>query len=180
MLLTHQRPNWVLMNAQDFMRGKHLGTSVTSTGALVLSPMVRTVYQTSEMVPWRMVSTPTATFVAGWKSNQIVRIAADGASEVIFPKQAMPAIKAITALTTDGDGNILAASWPDAHVRLLKPDGTLLREWTLPTAIIWDLAVTGDGRRFAGCDAGMLYVLRDDADVPLQVGCQAPDKTSTP
>jgi len=170
------RPSWGLTTRQDFLRGKHLGTSVTSRGRLVLAPTVRTVYQTTDMTPWKIVTTLLGTYVAGWGSQEVVHLTADGKGEAIFPKDPLPAVSAVTGLTGDDAGNLLVATWPDQHVRLIKPDGSLIRDWQLPGAAIWDLAIATDGKRYAACDQGTVYLLRDDADVPLQVACYVPDK----
>ncbi|HEY3418136.1 MAG TPA: hypothetical protein VGM23_14760, partial [Armatimonadota bacterium] len=177
-LLSHKQYSWGLTGRKDFLRGKHIGTGVTSKGRLVLVPAVRTVFQSNDLVPWRMVSTAAGTYVAGWDSTSIMRLTDDGKGEVVFPKQAedAPNAIAISALAADGNGNLLVATWPDQKVRLVGADGAIKREWMLPGEMIWDLAVTTDGRRYAACDQGTLYLLRDDNDAPLQVACNVPDK----
>ncbi len=173
---TAARPSWGLTNRADFLRGKHLGTTVTSLGRLVLAPKVQAIYTTNETIPWKMVTTPIGTYMAGWGSATVTHLTADGKGEAIFPKDPLPNVSAVTGLAGDDVGNLLIATWPDQHVRLVKSDGTVLKDWLLPGTAIWDLAITSDGKRYAACDQGSLYILRDDTDVPLQVGCNVPDK----
>lgn len=175
-LLSKKVYSWGLVDGKDFMRGKHLGTSVTSKGALVLTPKVSTFFQATEMVPTKMAVTPSGTYLAGWDSKQVLRLDAAGKSEVIFPKAAMPGVEAVTALAADAAGNILIGTWPDQRLRLLKPDGSVIREWYVPGANIWDVAIATDGKRYAACDEGAVYLLKDDANVPVQVACTVPDK----
>jgi hypothetical protein len=174
-LLSRKRYSWGLATQKDFLRGKHLGTGVTSSGTLVLVPAVRMLWQTTEMVPWKLCSFGADIFVAGWQSSLLYRLTPGGRSEEVrLPRGAAP-IEAITALAADANG-LLVGTWPDQRVRLIKGDGTLVREWQLPGANIWDLKVAADGRRFAACDQGAVYILRDDTAVPLQVACIVPDK----
>lgn len=175
-LLTKKQPSWGLTGRKDFVRGKHLGTNVTSIGNLVIVPSVHTIYQTPDMLPWKIVSSGNFTYVVGWSSNKIIRLDADDKSETFFPKGELTTVKAITALAADADGSVLVGSWPDQHVRLITPDGAVKREWVLPNKQIWDLAITSDGKRYAACDQGMVYLLHDDEKSPLQVACTLPDK----
>jgi sugar lactone lactonase YvrE len=170
------RPSWGLTNRNDFLRGKHLGTSVTSRGRLVLAPKVQAIYTTTDVIPWKMVTTPVGTYVAGWGSALVTRLTGDGTGETVFPKATLPNVTAVTGLAGDTAGNLLVATWPDQHVRLVKSDGTVLKDWQLPGTAIWDLAIASDGKRYAACDGGALYILRDDDAIPLQVGCNVPDK----
>ncbi|MHB9130676.1 MAG: SpoIVB peptidase S55 domain-containing protein [Armatimonadota bacterium] len=177
-LLTHKQYSWGLTSRKDFLRGKHLGTGVTSKGRLVLVPSVKSVYQSTEIVPWKMVSTAAGTYVAGWNSPKVARLTGDGKSETVYPQQAADAagVVAVSALAADANGNLLVATWPDQKVRLVKPDGSVTKTWTLPGSSIWDLAVATDGKRYAACDQGTLLILRDDEQAPLQAGCIVPDK----
>jgi len=175
-LLTKKQPSWGLTGRRDFVRGKHLGTSVTSKGNLVIAPAVRSIYQTKDMLPWKIATAGNNTYLAGWNSNQVIRLDANNKSEVFFPKQDLSSVQTVTALATDAAGNVLIATWPDAHVRLLAPNGNTTREWTLPTEAVWDLAVASDGKRYAACDRGYLYLLNDDANAPVQIACSVPDK----
>lgn len=178
-LLSHRRFSWGLTGRNDFLRGKHLGTSVTSKGTLVLVPSARAIFKSAEMLPWKMVSTANGTYVAGWNSATVVRLTTGGSTEPFFPKagDSFPNVESVTALATDAQGNLLVGTWPDQHVRLLAAaDGTVLKDWHLPGASVWDVAVASNGVRYAACDQGALYILRDNADVPLQVGCTVPDK----
>ncbi|MHB9025161.1 MAG: SMP-30/gluconolactonase/LRE family protein [Armatimonadota bacterium] len=177
-LLSSKQYSWGLTGRKDFLRGKHIGTGVTSKGRLVLVPTVRTIFQSNELVPWRMVSTANGTYVAGWDSPSVMRLTDDGKGELVFPKQVenAPNAIAVIGLAADGNGNLLVGTWPDQRVRLVSPDGAVTREWMLPGEMIWDLAVTSDGRRYAAGDQGTLYLLRDDEESPLQIGCNVPDK----
>jgi len=174
-LLTKKESSWGLTGRDDFLHGKHLGTGVTSQGKLVLVPAVRTIYQTTDMVPSRMVTVGDSTFMAGWGSPQIIRIGLDGKSDVFFTRDGA-VVEAITALAADAGGNLLFSTWPEQHVVQISPAGKVLNDWQLPGNEIWDLTVTADGKRYAATDGGMVYLLRDDKQAPLQVACSVPDK----
>jgi len=174
-LLTKKQSSWGLVGRDDFLRGKHLGTGVTSKGNLVLVPSVRSLYQTTDMVPWKMVTVGDSTFVTGWNSRQIIRIGLDGKNDVFFTREGGQ-VEAITALAADGNGNLLIGTWPEQHVVMVSPAGKVLNDWQLPGNEIWDLVVTADGRRYAATDGGMVYQIRDDKQVPLAVACSVPDK----
>jgi len=174
-LLTKKQSSWGLTTREDFLHGKHLGTGVTSKGSLVLVPAVNSIYQTTEMVPWRMVTVGDNTYLAGWNSRQIIRIGLDGTNDVFFTHDGA-GTEAITALTADAAGNLLFSTWPEQHAVLISPAGKVLNDWQLPGNTIWDLAVTTDGRRYAATDGGMVYLLQDDKQVPLQAACSVPDK----
>jgi hypothetical protein len=174
-LLTKKQPSWGLTSRDDFLRGKHLGTGVTSKGNLVLVPSVRSVYQTTDMVPWRMVTVGDNTYVAGWKSKQIIRLDLEGNSDVFFTRDGAE-VEAITALAADAAGNLLFSTWPEQHVVMISPAGKVLNDWQLPGSEVWDLAVTAEGKRYAATGGGMVYLLRDDKQAPLQVACSVPDK----
>lgn len=178
-LLTRTRPVWGISGRKDFLRGTHLGTTVTSEGSLVLMPGVQTVFETTDFLPSKLVATKQGAYVGGWKSNEVIRLADDGKSETVFPKKDDDAADAecVTGLAADADGNLLVATWPDQHVRLVSPDGAVRRTWTIPGTVIWDLAVTSSGKRYAAADQGALYVLKDDQQTPLQVACNVPDKS---
>ncbi|MHB0937487.1 MAG: SpoIVB peptidase S55 domain-containing protein [Armatimonadota bacterium] len=174
-LLTKRQTSWGLIGRDDFLRGKHLGTGVTSKGNLVLVPSVRSLYHTTDMVPWKMVTVGDNTYVAGWNSKQIIRIGLDGKSDVFFTREGGK-VEAITSLAADANGNLLIGTWPDQHVVLISPAGKVINDWQLPGNTIWDLAVTADGRRYAATDGGTVYLIRDDKQVPLAVACSVPDK----
>ena len=179
-LLTKKQASWVLSGQKDFMRGKHLGTDVTSKGNLVLAPKVRALYRSTEMVPAKLATAGDNIYLAGWKSDQVIRIDAQEHSDVFFPKQGIPGVKTVTALATDADGNVLVGSWPDQRVRQFTPEGTLTHEWSLPGTKIWDIVVASDGKRYAACDQGTLYLLHDDAQSSVQVACSSRIRTSLP
>ena len=174
-LLTKKQSSWGLTGRNDFLRGKHVGTGVTSKGKLVLVPSVRSIYQTSDMVPWRIVTVGDNTYVAGWGSNKIVRISLDGKSQVFFTREGGK-VEAITALAADANGNLLIGTWPEQHVVMISPAGAVLNDWQLPGNEIWELTVANDGKRYAATDGGMVYLIRDDTQAPLQVACGVPDK----
>ena len=177
-LLTPKQATWGLTGCKDFIRGKHYGTDVTSKGNLVIAPAVRSIYQTTEMLPWKIASAGKNIYLCGWNSNQVIHLDADNTSDVFSPKQEIKDVKTVTALTTDAAGNVLIATWPDQHVRLLSPDGAILHDWVLPgSSMIWDLAVASDGQRYAAGDGGMLYVLRDNEKPPVDSRASpVPDK----
>jgi len=174
-LLTKKQSSWGLTTRDDFIQGKHLGTGVTSKGSLVLVPAVSSIYQTTEMVPWRMVTVGDNTYVAGWNSRQIIRIGLDGNSGFFFTRDG-EGTEAITALAADTAGNLLISTWPEQHAVLISPAGEVLNDWQLPGSVVWDLAVTADGRRYVATDGGIVYLLHDDKQVPLRVACSVPDK----
>lgn len=174
-LLTKKQSSWGLVGRDDFLRGKHLGTGVTSKGNLVLVPSVRSLYQTTDMVPWKMVTVGDNTFVTGWNSKQIIRIGLDGKNDVFFTREGGQ-VEAITSLAADVNGNLLIGTWPEQHVVMISPAGKVVNDWQLPGNAIWDLAVTADGRRYVATDGGMVYLIRDDKQVPLAVACSVPDK----
>ncbi len=62
---------------KDFIRGKQLGTDVTSKGNLVIAPAVRSIYQTTEMIPWKVASAGKNIYLAGWNSDQVIHLDAD-------------------------------------------------------------------------------------------------------
>ncbi|MEI6519348.1 MAG: SpoIVB peptidase S55 domain-containing protein [bacterium] len=171
-LLTHKRPSWGLTSAADFLHGEHYGTSVTSKGALILSPGMRQLYNTGEMMPWRMAATADGIFVGGWRNNNLVKVNKEGAGETIFPKEDMPRVKAISAITSDAAGNILFSTWPDNIVRQIAADGTVKSKWEINSPI-WDIAVTAKGKIYAASNNGSIYLLENDGDIVLI--CQLPD-----
>ena len=161
-----------LAEAKDFARGEHFGTAVTAHGCLTLTPAVRCLYRQHDCLPWKVAVSGEHVYLAGWGSNHVVALH-DGKMAFL---PATAAAHSISALTVDGNGNILMATWPDQTVRLLSPDGALLAHWTLPVANIWDLAVTSSGKRYAACAGGMVYGLGDDAKTPLHLACSVPDQ----
>ena len=178
-LLTHTRPSWGLTSRGDFLRGTQIGTTVTMRGALTLMPKVESIYHTNDMAPWKIAATTNGIYFAGWGSNKIVHLTDGGKSDVFFaakPDEAGTA-QNITALVADASGDLLVSSWPDQQVRLLAPDGSLLQSWTLPGNSIWDIVIGSDGKRYAACDHGTLYLLSDDKQAPLKVACSVPDKS---
>ncbi len=98
-------------------------------------------------------------------------------SDVFFPKQEIKNVKTVTALATDADGK-----YPDRLPGRISMCACSLRtapscmNGALPGTMIWDLAVASDGQRYAACDGGMMYMLRDEDKTPLQVACSVPDK----
>jgi hypothetical protein len=171
-LLTHKRPSWGLTSAADFLRGDHFGTSVTSKGALMLSPGMRQLFNTGEMMPWRMAATADGIFVGGWRNNNLVKVNKEGAGETIFPKEDMPQVKAITAITNDAAGNIIFSTWPDNIVRQISANGTVKSKWELPSPV-WDIAITVKNKIYAASNNGSIYLLENDGDIVLI--CQLPD-----
>ncbi len=171
-LLTHKRPSWGLTSAADFLRGEHVGTSVSSKGALMLSPGMRQLYNTGEMMPWRMAATADGIFIGGWRNNNLVKVNKEGAGETIFPKEDMPQVKAITAITNDANGNIIFSTWPDNIIRQIAADGTVKLKWEL-TVPVWDIAVTTRGKIYVASNNGSIYLLENDGDIVLI--CQLPD-----
>ena len=177
-LMTKPAAGWSLAEGRDFLSGTQAGTAITSKGRLVVSPGVRALCKIGGMLPWRIAATTNGVYVIGWGSNALLRVEKDGGTTQIFPSATTPAngIDTLTALTADDRGNLLVACWPDHRVLLLSPTGKLLHEWTLPDAIVWDLLVTPNGRRFAAGN-GELYRLRDDVKTEVEVACRVADKT---
>jgi hypothetical protein len=177
-LMTAKRYHWGLTGRGDFLRGKHLGTGVTSKGTLVLVPAVRSALQTAEMIPWKMVTTAKGTYVVGWNSNKVIRLNGGDTGETIFPKTEQDArfIDAITTITAKKDGNLLIGVWPSQRVLEITPDGAIQKEWSLPGSMIWAVAETTNGVKYAGCDQGGLYILHDRVETPVQVAGTVPDK----
>ncbi|HOF86989.1 MAG TPA: SpoIVB peptidase S55 domain-containing protein [Armatimonadota bacterium] len=177
-LLTAKRHSWGLTGRADFLRGKHLGTGVTSKGTLALVPAVRSALQTTDIIPWKMVTTARGTYVVGWNSHKVLRLNGGNAAETVFPQSARDArfIDAITAVAARKDGNLLIGVWPSQRVLEITPDGAVTHEWSLPGTMIWALAETTNGVAYAGCDAGGLYILHHRAETPVQVAGTVPDK----
>jgi len=175
-LLQHKHPSWGLTGRNAFLRGRHIGTGVTSQGNLMLVPSVRSIFTTTDFIPWKLAATANGTYLAGWGSSTVMRLTDDGKSELFFPKQPIEGVEAVTALAAVPNGGILIGTWPDQHVRQLAVDGSVTHDWSLPGTAIWDLLVMKDGRRVAACDGGVVLKLCDEADVPLQTMCLVPDK----
>ena len=176
-ILSAKQPLLRLAEAKDFARGRHFGTAVTAHGRLTLAPSVQCPYRPKDFLPWKIAVGEEGVYTAGWGSNQVIALHGDNL-KVIFPRTAADGKNAhsVSALTVDGNGNVLQATWPDQTVRLLTPFGMLLERWTLPVANIWDLAVTSEGKRYAACAGGVLYSLSDDEKSPLHLACTVPDQ----
>jgi len=177
-LLTKAPQSWTLAEGRDFAKGTQIGTTVSSHGALLLTPAVRALLKTDEMAPTKIVATANGVYLAGWKSNHLLRVSSKEEVSTVFPLTPAEdkSVETITALTADSVGNLLLATWPNNTVRLLSPAGNLVRAWTLPDGLTWDLAITSDGRRFAAESSGQLLNLSDDPKNDVQVVCTVPDK----
>jgi len=172
-LLLNSAQSWTLAGSKDFQAGTHIGTAVTSKGRLVLAPAVKARVHITGMLPWRLTSTAKGIYVAGWQSRNLLCVPAAGEAQTITPE--LP-IESITALAADPAGNLLLAGTPGNLVALLDPTGKVLRRWTLPAGITWDVAVTRDGRYFAAESTGKLLALTDDEKTPAAVAFTAPDQ----
>ena len=179
-LLTQSKLQWSMSGWNDYLLGEHQGTTVTSKGSLVVMPKVDTLnhIDATGMIPWKMVTTKNGSYLAGWNSAQLLHIDANGKSDIIFPKDPVAAEMTLTALTCDPQGSLYLASWPDKIVRVISPTGTVIKSWQLASEIIWDLAVTTDGRLFAATDHGNIYQLSDDPKSSLTAKIKLPDQNA--
>jgi hypothetical protein len=171
------KPNTVALgDAKEFVAGRHFGSVATTTGKLTVAPQARALYQTPH-VPWVVAVLGDAVYSGGWGSPYITRIEKTGAVQQIpVPRARGTEILAVTALAAAG-GDLLVATWPDNRVRLLHPNGVTARAWTLPAdTVVWDLAVTADGRRYAACSGGALLQLRDEEKETLRPVVTVPDR----
>ncbi|HEY3376920.1 MAG TPA: SpoIVB peptidase S55 domain-containing protein, partial [Armatimonadota bacterium] len=176
-LLTSKRPNWELNSRPTFLKGMPIGTAITSQGTVVLMPTVESRYQTTDLMPWRVVYTNNGLYLTGWGSNKLLHITGKDQSEVVFPKNAADgrAVESITALSADANGNLLFATWPDQQIRLVTPDGVVRQTWMMPFTMVWALAVTSEGRRYAAGNDSAVFEL-GDAHSPIHVACTVPDQ----
>ena len=100
----------------------------------------------------------------------------DGRQTTCFPSGMLEkGAHSVSALTVDGKGNFLLATWPDQIVYLMTPDGRELLHWHLPVAVIWIWPSLPPGKFYAACDGGVLYELSDDEKTPIHVACRVPD-----
>ncbi len=165
-----------LSEARDFLTGKHFGTVATSAGKLTLAPQVRALCQTPQ-VPWAIAVLGDDVYCGGWGSAQLTHIDKTGAvQKITVPRTRGSEILAVTALAAAGN-DLLVATWPDNRVRLLHPTGVTAHTWTLPAeTVVWDLAVTADGRRFAACSGGTLLQLTEDEQDAVRTVATLPDR----
>ena len=170
---------WGMEEMKDFLHGQYIGTVATTMGKITLAPMARSLFQADvNLQPWKIIRISDTVYMGGWGSGQlqVIPTVMNGVSTILdipLPKDTRPST-AVTALAADNNGNLLAATFPNCFISKIE-QGTVRQNWKLPAdTIVWDLAVTSDGRRFAGCNDGVVYELLDDGHVRASVFC--PDK----
>lgn len=175
-LFSAKQASWGLTDAKDFVRGKHYGTAVSSSGRLTLVPTVSSMYRSTDFTPWKTAVSAGTVYLAGWGSNRVLALREGGQNTVVFPKDSADGQEssAVSALAVEQDGSLLIATWPDHMVRHVRPDGHVMAKWTVPCSTIWDIAVTTTGKRFAAGDNGTLYEISDNAGNGHAV-CSVPD-----
>ena len=162
---------WEQNSEKDFAAGKCAGAAVTSDGKVIPAPRARALWRNTKGLLWCQASDGKGNLYLGsWGEGAIVRLGGDGKAEVIGQSPDV----AITALTFDAQGALLAAGAPSGAI--YRVAGGKAQQWCqLDDPYIWALALGGDGRVYAATGPrGRVYAV--DAAGRAQVALETPDR----
>jgi hypothetical protein len=146
-LLAVTSQTWRLREKEEFEKGEPKGVSLAADGAIRLSPILDTLYETPQPYVWALAQDRRgAVYVAGGNDGEIHRIGPSGKGEFFFRAQEPE----VHALAAGDDGYVYAAGSPGGRVYKIAPDGK--EQWTCDTGekYVWALAFDRQGRLFAG------------------------------
>ncbi len=146
-LLAVTSQTWRLREREEFAKGEPKGVSLAADGAIRLSPILDTLFESPQPYVWALAQDRRgAIYVSGGNDGEIHRIGPSGKSELFFRVEEPE----VHALAVADDGYVYAAGSPDGRIYKISPDGKVV--WTCDTGekYVWALVLDHDGRLYAG------------------------------
>lgn len=155
---------WTQSKGSDFGAGEATGISVRGSGGLFLSPADSTLYATTELYVWNVVTTPQGVYYATANPGRVYRVKPEGKPEPVLETEYF----GIRGLVADKQGNVYAGTWPGGRIFKITPDGKSAELCALQADYVWSLALTAGGQLVAGTGPeGRVYEVATNGQTKL-------------
>ena len=146
---------WAFRSADDFLRGRFEGVSVTSDGVLTLAPREERIEGPTEDFFLSFLSAPDgAAYLGTGHSGRIFKITKDGKAE---PAAQLPEMD-VTCLAVDGKGVLYAGTSPNGKIYKITKEGKHAEFFDPSERYIWALAFADNGSLLAAVgESGGIY-----------------------
>ncbi len=150
---------WVQDSASDFARGEFSGSVARADGTLVPGPTAKLLASTPEAVAWSVAGAPDGSVYIGTGNNARLFRVKNGVSKVIYEGPEV----AVSALASDGAGNVYAGVSPGGRVLRFAPNGTYTVVLQTGEQFIGALAFDDKGALIVGTGGarGAIYRVED-------------------
>ena len=146
---------WVFRSADDFLRGRFDGISVTSDGVLTLAPREEKIEGPTEDFFLSFLTAPDgAAYLGTGHNGRIFKISKDGKAELAVQLAEMD----VTCLAVDGKGILYAGTSPNGKIYKIAAPGKAEVFFDPSERYIWALAFADNGNLMAAVgESGGIY-----------------------
>ena len=142
---------WTVSEHADLLSGEIENLAVSSDGRVRLARAIEEIHDSPASYIWDLAVGPDgAVYAALGPEARVVRVGADGRSEVVFETNAVE----VHAIVVDPSGILYAATNPSGKVFRVTPDGAASVLYDPGAAAIWDLALGPDGALYIAAGDG--------------------------
>jgi hypothetical protein len=155
---------WETNSRAELLNGDARGVSVSDTGALMLAPSFKQLFDTEQAYVWSSAVDASGTAYLGTgHDGKIFRVGPDGKGSLLYDAAELD----VTALAIGRDGALYAGTSPDGKIYRITSDGKADVFFDPPDKYIWSIALLNDGALAVGTgDNGKLYRVRVAGEKP--------------
>lgn len=146
---------WETDSRAEVLRGDARNVSITDTGAIILAPQLREVYNTQQSFVWSSAVDQSGNVFLGTGSDgRLFRVSANGQAALFTDFNELD----VTALAVAPNGNLFAATSPDGKVYRVDTSGKAEVYFDPADKYIWSLTVLSDNSLIVGTgENGKIY-----------------------
>lgn len=149
---------WSVDTRAEVLRGEAKGVSVSETGAIILAPSLKQVFNVEQPFVWSSAADASGNvFLGTGGDGKVFKVDANGKGALLYDTNELN----VAALAVGKSGEIYAGTAPDGRVYRINADGRGEVFFEPKEKYIWSLAVTSDGALAVGTgENGKIYKIK--------------------
>ncbi|MGB7624571.1 MAG: hypothetical protein WBN92_19665 [Terriglobia bacterium] len=146
---------WEQSSFQDFQQGKVTGCSIAHEGRVTLSPELKPIFSTDQVLVWSMVGDSRGNHYLGTgHGGKVFRVDSKNQGKLFYTAKELD----VFALAVDSSNNLYVGTSPDGKVFKLSPEGNASEFFNPHSKYIWALSFDPQGNLLVGTgDQGKIY-----------------------
>ncbi|MBZ5554095.1 MAG: hypothetical protein LAO21_15370 [Acidobacteriia bacterium] len=146
---------WEQSTFRDFQQGKVVGCSIAHEGRVTLSPELKPIFSTDQVLVWSMVNDARGNLYLGTgHGGKVFRVDSKNDGKLFYTAKELD----VFALAVDPENNLYVGTSPDGKVYKVTHEGNASEFFNPHSKYIWALAIDSQGNLFVGTgDQGKVY-----------------------
>ncbi|MBZ5537435.1 MAG: hypothetical protein LAO31_15880 [Acidobacteriia bacterium] len=146
---------WEQSTFRDFQQGKVTGCSIAHEGRVTLSPELKPIFSTDQVLVWSMVNDSRGNLYLGTgHGGRVFRVDSKNEGKLFYSAKELD----VFALAIDPENNLYVGTSPDGKVYKVTPEGNASEFFNPHSKYIWGLAIDSQRNLFVGTgDQGKIY-----------------------